>query len=102
VPFTAGLLLVKSGLDEEKTILATIVAASLAFGAAHATNHDSLSIGAIAQSILIQGFGGILMSVLFLKYCGLRLKYVLTALVATTLYHLGWNTVLMSSILFVR
>ena len=66
--------------------------ASAVFGLIHLGNHDDVTAEAVISVLLLQGVSGIGLSILFLKYAGLRLRYVFVALMATTTSHILWNS----------
>lgn len=91
VPLSIVLLAAKVRANWIWTVFPVAIISSVLFGLVHIDNHDVVTWRVVLSCILIQGVGGILMSLLFLKYTGLRFRYVLGALLVTTVSHAFWN-----------
>lgn len=91
IPLAAVLLYIKWRPHRALAVFPVMLLSSVAFGLLHAENYGVIELGTVGRALFIQGVGGIMFSVVFLKYAGMRFRYVLGALVASTTAHILWN-----------
>jgi membrane protease YdiL (CAAX protease family) len=83
-------------IADGRYVLVFAAVASLAFGLVHITNHTSVTSFGVVISILSQGVGGFLMSLLFLKYCGMNPRNMPGAFLVVIAVHFAWNATLIT------
>jgi hypothetical protein len=95
LPFTILLACIHIwGEGVKSLVVPTLVLFSIAFGIMHVNNYEQVSWYVIFASVLVQGVLGFCFGLIFFKYTGLQVRYVLGALVASTAIHVLWNMLL--------
>ncbi len=92
VPITIGLVLMRIWRPLGWLLIPIVLVASFVFGIIHVTNHDEITKQVVASSILLQGLGGVIYSVMFHKVAQMRLRRVFHGFLATSLTHILWNS----------
>lgn len=82
LPIVVGLLLFRWWAVTRPFVLIIALFASIGFAEAHGTG---------LHTYLLQGVGGFVYCVLFLKFSAMKLRYVFGSLIATWLMHASWN-----------
>jgi hypothetical protein len=101
LPLSATLVMVNLWNTLRFIIPLVLVFSSVLFGLMHVSNYAETSTYTIVSSLLLQGVMGIVFGLVFLKYTGLRARYVLGATVVSWATHLSWNVLLiLTSALF--